>query len=177
MTFGSPARAPRVPGEEGIAPILDAAPDHGITVFDLAGFRAVGAGQEIVGRLLMAHRAGHRLVRATTGDDTRSDDPNDRGLSRGHVTGAVDAGPRRLRTDQADLRRLHRLDPDTPPEETLDAPDDCGRAGRVCHRGASSMVARQVVKAPGPHRALRQPPEEAAELEAPYRPKPVAGHV
>lgn len=153
MTFGSPAWAPWVLDEAAAAPILDAALDHGINTFDLADFYSLGAAEEIVGRLLRARRARHRLVIATKGFYPMSDDPNDRGLSRKHVMDAVEASLRRLQTDHIDLWQLHRFDPETPLEETLDALDDCVRAGKIRYLGASSMFAWQFMKALGLQRA------------------------
>jgi len=74
------------------------------------------------------------------------DAPNDGGLSRGHILDGVDASLRRLGTDHIDLYQIHRFDPDTPVEETMEALHDCVRAGKVRYLGASSMPAWQFGK-------------------------------
>ena len=75
------------------------------------------------------------------------DGPNDRGLSRKHILAAIDASLRRLGTDHVDLYQIHRWDPDTPIEETMEALHDVVRAGKARYLGASSMYAWQFAKA------------------------------
>jgi aryl-alcohol dehydrogenase-like predicted oxidoreductase len=74
------------------------------------------------------------------------DDPNQRGLSRKHIRHAIDDSLRRLGTDYVDLYQIHRFDPATPVEETIEALDDLVRSGKVLHLGASSMWAWQFAK-------------------------------
>ena len=76
-----------------------------------------------------------------------SDGPNDRGLSRKHILAAIDASLRRLGTDYVDLYQIHRLDPHTPIEETMEALHDVVQAGKARYIGASSMYAWQFAKA------------------------------
>jgi aryl-alcohol dehydrogenase (NADP+) len=71
------------------------------------------------------------------------DAPNQRGLSRKHIHHAIDDSLRRLRTDYVDLYQIHRFDPTTPIEETLQALDDVVKAGKALYLGASSMYAWQ----------------------------------
>jgi len=158
MGFGSPAWAAWVKGEAEAAAVIDRALELGINTFDLADVYSLGASEEIVGRLLAARRARHRLVIATKLFHPMSDDPNDRGLSRKHVFDAIDASLRRLGTDHVDLWQIHRFDPVTPLEETLDALDAVVRAGKVRYLGASSMFAWQFMKALGMQRAARLAP-------------------
>jgi aryl-alcohol dehydrogenase-like predicted oxidoreductase len=73
--------------------------------------------------------------------------PNQAGLSRAHILSAVDASLRRLGTDYVDLYQIHRWDPNTPIEETMEALNDVVRAGKVRYIGASSMWAWQFAKA------------------------------
>ena len=88
-----------------------------------------------------------KVVIATKVFYPMSDDPNDRGLSRKHVLSAIDNSLRRLGTDYVDLYQIHRWDPVTPIEETLEALHDVVRAGKVRYLGASSMWAWQFAKA------------------------------
>ena len=76
-----------------------------------------------------------------------SDGPNDRGLSRKHILASIDASLRRLGTDHVDLYQIHRWDPHTPIEETMEALHDVVRAGKARYIGASSMYAWQFAKA------------------------------
>src|SRR5256885_10790500 len=75
-----------------------------------------------------------------------SDGPNDRGLSRKHITAAIDASLRRLGTDYVDLYQIHRFDSETPVEETLEALHDVVRTGKARYLGASSMPVWQFAK-------------------------------
>lgn len=152
MSFGAPAWQPWVLDAERSAPILARALDLGFNFFDTADMYSLGASEEIVGAALKAVPR-HRLVIASKLYNPMSDDPNDRGLSRKHVFEAVDASLKRLGTDYIDLYQIHRFDPATPLEETLDALDDVVRAGKVRYLGASSMHAWQFMKALGLQRA------------------------
>ena len=73
-------------------------------------------------------------------------DPNQRGLSRKHIMHAIDNSLRRLELDYVDLYQIHRFDPTTPIEETLEALTDVVKAGKALHIGASSMFAWQFAK-------------------------------
>jgi aryl-alcohol dehydrogenase-like predicted oxidoreductase len=72
---------------------------------------------------------------------------NGRGLSRKHILSAIDASLERLDMDYVDLYQIHRWDPQTPIEETMEALNDVVRAGKARYVGASSMFAWQFAKA------------------------------
>jgi aryl-alcohol dehydrogenase-like predicted oxidoreductase len=61
------------------------------------------------------------------------------GLSRQAIFNSVDASLRRLGVDYIDLFQIHRFDPNTPIEETMEALHDLVRSGKVRYIGASSM--------------------------------------
>ena len=69
------------------------------------------------------------------------------GLSRKAIMTEVDASLRRLGMDYIDLYQIHRYDPRTPIEETMEALHDVVKAGKVRYIGASSMYAWQFSKA------------------------------
>jgi aryl-alcohol dehydrogenase-like predicted oxidoreductase len=71
---------------------------------------------------------------------------NAKGLSRKHIMEAIDASLKRLGTDYVDLCQIHRFDPLTPMEETLEALNDVVRAGKALYIGASSMYAWQFAR-------------------------------
>jgi aryl-alcohol dehydrogenase-like predicted oxidoreductase len=73
--------------------------------------------------------------------------PNGAGLSRKAVMAEIDASLRRLGTDYVDLYQIHRWDPTTPIEETMEALHDVVKAGKARYLGASSMYAWQFAKA------------------------------
>ena len=72
--------------------------------------------------------------------------PNEKGLSRKHIVHSIDASLKRLQLDYVDLYQIHRFDPATPIEETLEALDAVVRAGKALAIGASSMFAWQLAK-------------------------------
>jgi len=149
MTFGDPAWNEWVLDEGKSRPLLRKALDLGINTFDIADMYSRGTSEEIVGQALKEWVPRHQAVITTKLYNPMSDDPNDRGLSRKHIFEAVDGSLKRLRTDYIDLYQIHRFDPETPLEETLDALDDVVRSGRVRYLGASSMYAWQFMKALG----------------------------
>src|SRR5205814_249604 len=75
------------------------------------------------------------------------DGPNGGGLSRKAILAEIDHSLERLGTDYVDLYQIHRWDPVTPIEETMEALHDVVRAGKARYLGASSMWAWQFAKA------------------------------
>ena len=151
MTYGSSKWRPWVLDDAESRPFFEKALDHGINFFDTADMYSVGESEVVTGRALTdlgGSRGAWRdnLVIATKLYNPMSKDPNDRGLSRKHVMAAVDNSLRRLGTDYIDLYQIHRHDPQTPIEETLEALHDVVKAGKVRYLGASSMYAWQFMK-------------------------------
>ena len=101
----------------------------------------------MTGRLLPKFLSRDELVVATKVRFQMTPGPTGRGLSRKHVLSAIDASLTRLGLDYVDLYQIHRWDPDTPIEETMDALNDVVRAGKARYIGASSMYAWQFAKA------------------------------
>jgi len=149
MSYGSSAWRPWVLDEEASRPFIRSALELGINFFDTADMYSLGRSEEVLGRALgdFARRDG--VVIATKVFFPMGEAPNDRGLSRKHMLQAIDASLRRLGTDYVDLYQIHRFDPDTPLEETLDALDTVVRSGKARYLGASSMYAWQLMKALG----------------------------
>jgi len=147
MTYGSSCWRPWVLDEEASRPLIKQAIDAGINFFDTADMYSLGASEEVLGRALKDFGPGReQLVIATKVFYPMGDSPNDRGLSRKHIMAAIDASLRRLGTDYVDLYQIHRFDPQTPIEETLEALHDVVRAGKARYLGASSMAAWQFAK-------------------------------
>lgn len=147
MTYGSSKWRPWVLDEEASRPLIKQALEAGITFFDTADMYSLGESEEVLGRALKDFGPGReRLVIATKAFYPIGDDPNQRGLSRKHLRHAIDNSLRRLGTDYVDLYQIHRFDPETPIEETLEALNDIVRAGKALYLGASSMAAWQFSK-------------------------------
>lgn len=130
---------------EEARPIVKKAIDLGINFFDTANVYSNGRSEEIAGELLKDYR--DEVVIATKVFHEVGEGPNDKGLSRYHIMREVNRSMKRLQTDRIDLYQIHRLDPETPFEETLRTLDDLVRNNMVRYIGASSMYAWQFAKA------------------------------
>ena len=143
MTYGSPKWRDWVLGEEASKPFLREALERGINFFDTADVYSQGESEVIVGRALKEHAKRHEVVIATKVHGQMGASVNGGGLSRKHIMEAIDQSLKRLQTDYVDLYQIHRFDPTTPIEETLEALNDVVRAGKALYIGASSMYAWQ----------------------------------
>jgi 1-deoxyxylulose-5-phosphate synthase len=146
MSYGSSAWRPWVLDEEEAGPIVRAAVEAGITFFDTADVYSDGASEVVTGRLLRPLLSREELVVATKLFSPMTPGPNGRGLSRKHVMAAIDASLARLEMDYVDLYQIHRFDPLTPVEETMEALHEVVQAGKARYIGASSMFAWQFAK-------------------------------
>ena len=140
MTYGSRKWREWVLEEQEGRPLIRQAIEAGINFFDTADVYSLGASEEILGRALKEFGPPRdRLVVATKVFGVMGDAPNQRGLSRKHIFDAIDDSLRRLQMEYVDLYQIHRFDPATPMEETLEALHDVVRAGKALYIGASSM--------------------------------------
>jgi aryl-alcohol dehydrogenase-like predicted oxidoreductase len=148
MSFGDPASRPWHLREDEGEPIVRRAVEGGVTFFDTADVYSEGASEEITGRLLAKFFPSRGdYVLATKVFYPMGPGPDDRGLSRKHISAAIDASLKRLGTDFVDLYQIHRWDYETPIEETMEALNDVVLAGKARFIGASSMYAWQFAKA------------------------------
>src|SRR5215208_257377 len=132
--------------EEQARSCIDRAYELGINFFDTANVYMRGATEEIVGRALKDFER-HSYFLATKVYFPMGEGPNDRGLSRKHITEQCNASLKRLGVDYVDLYQCHRYDEDTPLEETLRALDDLVRQGKVLYVGVSEWRADQIADA------------------------------
>ncbi len=148
MSYGDPRRGGHSWSldEEASRPFVRQALELGITFFDTANVYSAGSSEEIVGRALADFARREEVVIATKVNGRMHDGPNGQGLSRAAIMTEIDASLRRLRTDHVDLYQIHRFDPVTPVEETMEALHDVVRAGKARYLGASSMWAWQLAK-------------------------------
>ncbi|MDR1427532.1 MAG: aldo/keto reductase [Bifidobacteriaceae bacterium] len=143
MTFGEPGRGHPVWSldEPDSRQIIEHALEVGINFFDTANIYSHGSSEEILGRALGDFANRDDVVIATKVRHPMRPGPNGGGLSRKAVMTEIDHSLRRLGTDYVDLYQIHRLDQNTPLEETLDVLNDLVRIGKVRYLGASSMHA------------------------------------
>jgi aryl-alcohol dehydrogenase-like predicted oxidoreductase len=148
MSFGDPELRPWSLTIDDAEPIVRRAVEAGVTFFDTADVYSRGVSEEITGRLLAKlFPSRDDYVLATKVHGVMGEGPNDRGLSRKHILASIDNSLRRLGVDHVDLYQVHRWDPETPIEETLEALHDVVRSGKARYIGASSMYAWQFAKA------------------------------
>jgi aryl-alcohol dehydrogenase-like predicted oxidoreductase len=147
MTYGAPSWRDWVLDEEKSRPFLRRALEAGINFFDTADMYSLGASEEVLGRAVKDFAPSREsVVIATKVYFPLTKGPNQGGLSRKHILAAIDGSLTRLKTDYVDLYQIHRFDPDTPMEETVEALDQVVRAGKARYVGASSMYAWQFAK-------------------------------
>jgi len=149
MTYGEPERGNHtwtLP-EDQSRPLLRQAIELGITFLDTANVYSDGSSEEIVGRAIKDFARREEIVLATKVNSRMRPGPNGAGLSRRAIFAEIDNSLHRLGTDYVDLYQIHRWDPTTPIEETLEALHDVVKAGKARYIGASSMFAWQFAKA------------------------------
>lgn len=146
MTYGSPTS--QVPawgafGWDDAAPFYRQAVEQGITFWDTANVYSEGASEELTGRAIREFSSREQIVLATKVHFRMHDGPGGQGLSRKAIMEQIDASLTRLGTDYVDLYQIHRFDPTTPIEETMQALHDVVKAGKARYLGASAMHAWQ----------------------------------
>ncbi|MFM2072525.1 MAG: hypothetical protein RLZZ623_2788 [Actinomycetota bacterium] len=148
MSFGDTSRGFNewALGDDDAQPFFEQAIELGINLWDTANIYGIGTSEEIVGRAMKKFARRDDIVLATKLFFKMHDGPGGSGLSRKAIMEQVDASLARLGTDYIDLYQIHRFDPNTPAEETMEALHDVVKAGKVRYLGASSMWAWQFAK-------------------------------
>jgi aryl-alcohol dehydrogenase-like predicted oxidoreductase len=140
LTHGS-----QVEAEQATACVHEAL-EGGITTFDTADVYAQTQAETVLGEALKGQRREGLEIFTKVYWPT-GPGPNDRGLSRKHISESLHGSLRRLQTDYVDLYQAHRFDHETPLEETLRAFDDLVRAGKVLYVGVSEWRADEIARA------------------------------
>lgn len=146
MTYGDPKWRPWVLPAADARPFVIRALELGINFFDTADMYSLGASEQVTGQLLRELARRDEVVVATKVFSPMGPGPNERGLSRAHILDSIDASLKRLGLDYVDLYQIHRYDPDTPIEETLQTLHEVVQAGKARYIGASSMYAWQFAR-------------------------------
>jgi aryl-alcohol dehydrogenase-like predicted oxidoreductase len=134
-------------GETEAEPLIREAVEGGITFFDTADVYNGGQSEVVTGRVLpKLFGMREEYVVATKVHGRTMPGENGRGLSRKHIMASIDASLERLQMEYVDLYQIHRFDPSTPVEETMEALHDVVKAGKARYIGASSMYAWQFAK-------------------------------
>ena len=122
--------------------------DLGVTFLDTADMYGIGDNEELVGRTIKPRR-GEVFLATKFGNVRRKDDPSYWGISGKpeYVREACDASLKRLGVDHIDLYYQHRVDPETPIEDTVGAMAELVTAGKVKYLGLSEASAATVRRA------------------------------
>jgi aryl-alcohol dehydrogenase-like predicted oxidoreductase len=149
MSYGDPTTAGAhtwALTDDEAQPFFRQAVEIGITFWDTANTYQAGTSEELVGRAIKRYTRREDIVLATKVFGRMHDGPGGKGLSRRAILEQVDASLTRLDVDYIDLYQIHRFDPETLVEETMEALHDIVKAGKVRYLGASSMYAWQFAK-------------------------------
>lgn len=141
MTFGDESDQPTSHA------ILDRYVETGGAFIDTADVYSHGISEEIIGRWLVKRSDRHDLTIATKGRFPMSEDPEDAGAGRAHLTRAIDASLGRLQVEVIDLYQIHAWDPNTPIEATMETLDGFVAAGKVRAVGVSNFLGWQLERA------------------------------
>ncbi|PZF61614.1 aldo/keto reductase [Curtobacterium sp. MCPF17_047] len=145
MSYGDPTKGSHAwsVGIDDARPFVRRAFDAGITTFDTANVYSAGSSEEITGELLKELAPREEVQVFTKVFNRMRPGRNGAGLSRVAIMHEIDASLTRLGTDYVDLYQIHRFDPLTPVEETMEALHDVVKSGKARYIGASSMWAWQ----------------------------------
>jgi aryl-alcohol dehydrogenase (NADP+) len=147
MSYGSSKARPWILDEEAAQPFFQQAIEAGINFFDTADLYSQGKSEEVLGQALKKFGVRREeVVIATKVFYPTGTTPNEQGTSKKHVRHAIDASLKRLGVDYVDLYQIHRYDPSTPMEETLEGLSDVIKQGKALYIGASSMYAWEFAK-------------------------------
>ena len=141
MTFGTDA------DEESSAAMFYCCREKGINLFDCANIYGDGRAEQILGKLIAGCR--NEVIVTSKVYHPTGEDINARGLSRRHITRAVEESLKRLGTDRIELYFVHLIDPNTPIEEVVRTLDDLVCQGKILYPGVSNWAAWQITKALG----------------------------
>src|ERR1700752_4437987 len=111
-------------------PFFQQAVDLGITFWDTANVYQAGPSEEVTGRAIRLYSRREDIVLATKVFGKVHEGPGGSGLSRKAIIEQIDASLTRLDTDYVDLYQIHRFDPETPVEETMEALHEIVKAGK-----------------------------------------------
>jgi len=136
MMFGGPT------SEAEARRMLDFGLEHGVNFLDTANVYSETRAESVIGNAINAKR--NAWILATKVGNKVGSGPNDSGLSRRHVTDAVEASLARLKTDCIDLYYIHRVDTDTAWENVVQTFADLIGSGKIRHWGLSNVQAWQI---------------------------------
>ena len=146
QSLGTMMFGPRGTEEESTyVSMLHRALDAGINLIDTADSYDREASETVVGKAIQGHR--DEIVLATKVYNAMGDGPNQRGSSRYWIQKEVEFSLRRLQTDHIDIYQLHRPDPHTALQDTLEVLSGLVDQGKIRYIGTSTFPGIQLVEA------------------------------
>lgn len=139
LAFGTMQFGGRADAAQSLA-MFEACRAAGITHFDTAHVYTEGASESLLGSFLGDAR--DRLIIATKAGYTG-------GAARDNIVQSLETSRKRMQLDMVDVLYLHRFDPETPLEESMETFANLKEKGHIRHIGLSNFAAWQVVKAAG----------------------------
>ena len=149
-TFGGKGEFFKAFGETDVkeaARLIDVCLDAGVNMFDTADVYSKGLSEEVLGEALRGRR--EKALIGTKATFRMSDDINDVGSSRFHLTSSVEASLKRLQTDHIDIYTMHGFDAMTPVEETLETLDNLVKGGKIRYIACSNFSGWHLMKSLG----------------------------
>jgi aryl-alcohol dehydrogenase-like predicted oxidoreductase len=125
--------------------LIDICLEEGCNFFDTADVYSDGKSEEVLGEAI-SHLARQDVLISTKATFRNGEGPNSVGSSRYHLTQALEASLRRLKTDYIDVYHLHGFDATTPVEETLNTLDKMVREGKVRYIACSNFSGWHLMK-------------------------------
>lgn len=150
MTFGQTEgrfKAVSKVGQDLANKLVGRVLDAGVNFFNTADVYTEGQSEMMLGKALGPHRKD--VMIATKVGFRTGPAMSDQGLSRHHILASAEGSLKRLGTDYIDVYLVHRTDPHTPVEETVEALDALVQAGKVRYVGYSNWPAWMSAKGRG----------------------------
>ncbi|MCC5808607.1 MAG: aldo/keto reductase [Opitutales bacterium] len=149
LSFGAWVTFGKQVGDDVADACMSRAYEAGVNFFDNAEAYADGMAEKVMGDILKAKKwpRDSFIVSSKVFFGAERSGPNQRGLSRKHVTEACEAALKRLRVDYLDLYFCHRADPETPIEETVRTMNTLIEQGKILYWGTSEWTAREIEEA------------------------------
>ncbi len=157
LSFGSWVSFQKQIDDKMAGDLMQLAYDNGVNFFDNSEAYAGGESEKMMGRVLKTKKWDRTSYvvssKAFFGLFGEKNKPNQKGLSRKHLTEACNDALKRFQLDYLDLYYCHRADKNTPIAETVWAMNDLIRQGKILYWGTSEWTGVEIMEA---HRVAQE---------------------